>query len=54
MTALIVQAIAANNEALIDRMYEAMFMAMQDGGFGIQLDGREVGRVMREKGVVMA
>lgn len=54
MTALIAQAIAANNEALIDRMYEAMFMAMQDGGFGIQLDGREVGRVMRESGVVMA
>lgn len=54
MTALIAQAIAANNETLIDRMYEAMFMAMQDGGFGIQLDGREVGRVMRENGVVMA
>ena len=54
MTALIAQAIAANNEALIDRMYEAMFMAMQDGGFGIQLDGREVGRMMRERGVVMA
>lgn len=54
MTALIAQAIAANNEALIDRMYEAMFAAMQDGGFGIQLDGREVGRMMRESGVVMA
>lgn len=53
-TSLIAQAIAANNEALIDRMYEAMLMAMQDGGFGIQLDGREVGRVMRESGVVMA
>ena len=51
---LIAQAIAANNEALIDRMYEAMFAAMQDGGFGIQLDGREVGRMMRESGVVMA
>jgi phage-related protein len=51
---LIAQAIAANNEALIDRMYEAMLMAMQDGGFGIQLDGREVGRMMRESGVVMA
>lgn len=53
-TSLIAQAIAANNEALIDRMYEAMFAAMQDGGFGIQLDGREVGRVLRESGVVMA
>ena len=54
MTTLIAQAIAANNEALIDRMYEAMFAAMQDGGFGIKLDGREVGRMMRESGVVMA
>lgn len=54
IAALIAQAIAANNEALIDRMYEAMFAAMQDGGFGIQLDGREVGRMMRESGVVMA
>ena len=51
---LIAQAIAANNEALIDRMYEAMMMAMQDGGFGIILDGREIGRVARESGVVMA
>ena len=54
MTTLIAQAIAANNDALIDRMYEAMFAAMQDGGFGIRLDGREVGRMMRESGVVMA
>ncbi|MDY6305616.1 MAG: hypothetical protein SPL94_06610 [Oribacterium sp.] len=52
-TSLIAQAIAANNEALIDRMYEAMLMAMQDGGFGIILDGREIGRVARENGVVM-
>lgn len=54
MVALIAQAIQANNEALIDRMYDAMFAAMQDGGFGVQLDGREVGRLMRESGVVMA
>lgn len=52
-TSLIAQAIAANNEALIERMYEAMLMAMQDGGFGIILDGREIGRVARENGVVM-
>ena len=45
--------IRANNEALTEAMYTAFVMAMRDGGFVMQIDGREFGRWLREQGVVM-
>lgn len=45
--------IRANNEALTEAMYTAFVMAMRDGGFVMQIDGREFGRWLRENGVVM-
>lgn len=54
LEAIIAQIVQANDEAMVDRMYEAMLMVMQDGGFTVQLDGREVGRLLRENGVITA
>ena len=42
------------SDSIADAVYTAVMMAMQDGGFTMQLDGREVGRVLRESGVAMA
>lgn len=50
----IADSIRAGNEAMAERIYEAILAAIEDGGFGIILDGREIGRVARENGVVMA
>lgn len=46
--------IRANNDALTEALYMAFLMAMRDGGFTMQIDGREFGRVLRESGVQMA
>jgi len=46
--------IRANNDALTEAVYTAFNMMMREGGFVINLDGRELGRVLRDKGVVMA
>ena len=53
-TGIIAEYIRANNENLIDGIYEAMVMAIRDGGFSMQIDGREFGRIIRETGVAMA
>ena len=50
----IAEYIRANNEALTDALYMAFLMAMRDGGFSMQIDGREFGRWLRENGVAMA
>ena len=50
----IAEVIQANNASLVEGIYEAMMMVMQDGGFTMQMDGREFGRVLRENGVAMA
>lgn len=50
----IAEVIQANNASLVEGIYEAMMMVMQDGGFTMQMDGREFGRVLRESGVAMA
>ena len=44
----------ANNDALTEAMYTAFMMIMSEGGFVWQMDGREMGRWMRDNGVVMA
>lgn len=46
--------IRANNDALTEAMYTAFMMIMSEGGFVWQMDGREMGRWMRDNGVVMA
>lgn len=46
--------IRANNDALAEALYMAFLMAMRDGGFTMQIDGREFGRILRENGVQMA
>lgn len=43
-----------NNEALTEAFYTAFMMVMREGGFTMQIDGREFGRVLRESGVQMA
>lgn len=50
----IAEYIRANNDALTDALYMAFLMAMRDGGFSMQIDGREFGRWLRENGVAMA
>ena len=50
----IADSIRAGNEAMAERIYEAILAAIEDGGLGVLLDGREIGRIMRENGVVMA
>lgn len=42
-----------NNEALTEAFYTAFMMVMREGGFTMQIDGREFGRVLRESGVQM-
>ena len=44
----------ANNDALTEAMYTAFMMVMREGGFIMQMDGREMGRWLRDNGVVMA
>jgi hypothetical protein len=44
--------IRANNENLVDAIYNAIVEA--NGGFTMQIDGREFGRLLRDKGVAMA
>ena len=51
---LMLDALQANNEAIIDAMYAAFLMAMRDSEMTMQIDGREFGRVLRESGVQMA
>ena len=46
--------IRSNNDALTEAMYTAFMMIMNEGGFVWQMDGREMGRWMRDNGVVMA
>lgn len=46
--------IRTNNDALTEAMYAAFMMVMREGGFVMQMDGREMGRWMRDNGVVMA
>lgn len=46
--------IRSNNDALVDAFYTAFMMVMNEGGFTMQMDGREMGRWMRDNGVVMA
>ena len=43
-----------NNEALTEAFYTAFMMVMNEGGFTMQIDGREFGRWLRENGVAMA
>lgn len=43
-----------NNEALTEAFYTAFMMVMNEGGFTMQMDGREFGRWLRENGVTMA
>lgn len=43
-----------NNEALTEAFYTAFMMVMREGGFTMQMDGREFGRWLRENGVAMA
>ena len=43
-----------NNEALTEAFYTAFMMVMNEGGFTMQMDGREFGRWLRENGVAMA
>ena len=49
---LIMGMIRANNESLVEALYEAMVAA--NNGMTMQIDGREFGRVLRESGVQMA
>ena len=49
---LIMEMIRANNESLIEALYEAMVAA--NNGMTMEIDGREFGRVLRESGVAMA
>ena len=51
---LMLDALQANNDAIIDAMYAAFLMAMRDSEMTMQIDGREFGRVLRESGVQMA
>ena len=46
--------IRSNNDALADAFYTAFMMVMREGGFTMQMDGREFGRWLRENGVAMA
>ena len=46
--------IRTNNDALTEAMYTAFMMIMSEGEFVWQMDGREMGRWMRDNGVVMA
>ena len=46
--------IRTNNDALAEAFYTAFMAVMRDGGFVMQIDGREVGRWLRENGVAMA
>lgn len=49
---LIMEMIRANNESLVEALYEAMVAA--NNGMTMEIDGREFGRVLRESGVAMA
>lgn len=51
---LMLEALQANNDTIIDAMYAAFLMAMRDSEMTMQIDGREFGRVLRESGVQMA
>ena len=53
-SAVMADYIRANSDAMADAMYTAFTMVMRDGGFVMQMDGREFGRVLRDNGVVMA
>lgn len=44
--------IRANNESLVSAIYDAVVAA--NSGLTMQIDGRELGRVLRDSGVVMA
>lgn len=48
----IAQAQAANNEALIEGVYDAMRAALATSDFKIVLNNREVGRVLKEQGAI--
>ncbi len=49
---LIMGMIRANNESLVEALYEAMVAA--NNGMTMEIDGREFGRIMRDTGVAMA
>ena len=51
---LMLDALQANNDAIIDAMYAAFLMAMRDSEMTMQIDGREFGRILRDTGVAMA
>ena len=49
---LIMEMIRANNESLVEALYEAMVAA--NNGMTMEIDGREFGRILRDTGVAMA
>ena len=44
----------ANIDILIEAIYTALAMVLREGGFVMQIDGREFGRLLRDNGVTMA